>query len=168
MAQLQLPVFPAGVTQLSGDLGVECRDGKVSYFCGTLPVFTHREEDVKSFRFFTSQLYVDGKVTQSDIVRVFGVSEISVKRAVKLLSKEGPGGFWRPRPTRGPAVLTPAVLQQAQEKLDQGESLAAVAAALEVKYDTLRKAARHGRLHVPPGDPKKKAAPPRRGSRGRR
>ena len=84
MAQLQLPVFPQGVTQLSTDLGVSCRDGRVSYFYGTLPVFTHSEKDVKSFRLFTSQLYLEGKVKQANLVKVFGVSAISIKRAVKL------------------------------------------------------------------------------------
>jgi hypothetical protein len=147
MAQLQLPVFPQGVTQLSTDLGVSCRNGRVSYFYGTLPVFTHREEDVKSFRLFTSQLYVEGKVKQADLVRVFGVSAISIKRAVKLFEAAGPGGFWRPRPTRGPSVLTPEVLKQAQEQLDQGRTLREVAAQLQVRYDTLRKAVRAGRLH---------------------
>jgi hypothetical protein len=48
MAQLQLPVFPEGVTQLSPDLGVCCREGRVSYFYGTLPVFNHDAKDVKS------------------------------------------------------------------------------------------------------------------------
>jgi hypothetical protein len=147
MAQLQLPVFPAGVTQLSLDLGVSCRDGRVSYFYGTLPVFIHGEEDVKSFRMFTSQLYLEGKIKQADLVRVFGVSAISVKRAVKLYEAAGPGGFWRARPTRGPSVLTAEVLKQAQELLDQGRTLREVAAQLEVKYDTLRKAVRAGRLH---------------------
>ena len=146
MAQLQLPVFPEGVTQLSGDLGVSCRDGRVSYFYGTLPVFTHDAEDVKSFRMFTSQLYVEGKVKQSTLVKVFGVSAISIKRAVKLYEKAGAGGFWRPRPTRGPSVLRAEVLGQAQEQLDGGRSLQEVAAALGVKYDTLSKAARDGRL----------------------
>ena len=84
MAQLQLPTFPTGVTQLSADLGVSCRDGRVSCFYGTLPVFTHGEKDVKSFRMFTSQLYLDGKVKQADLVKVFGVSAIRIKRAVKL------------------------------------------------------------------------------------
>jgi hypothetical protein len=146
MAQVQLPVFPEGVTQLSRDLGVSCRDGRVSYFYGTLPVFTHDAKDVKSFRMFTSQLYLEGKVTQSSLVKVFGVSAISIKRAVKLYEKAGPGGFWRPRPTRGPSVLTAEVLRRAQEQLDQGEDLQAVAAALGVKYDTLSKAVRDGRL----------------------
>ena len=147
MAQLQLPVFPQGVTQLSTDLGVSCRDGRVSYFYGTLPVFTHSEKDVKSFRLFTSQLYLEGKVKQADLVKVFGVSAISVKRAVKLYETAGPGGFWRARPTRGPSVLTPEVLKEAQERLDQGQTLEEVAAQLQVKYDTLRKAVRAGRIH---------------------
>jgi hypothetical protein len=147
MAQLQLPVFPQGVTQLSTDLGVSCREGRVSYFYGTLPVFRHGEKDVKSFRMFTSQLYLDGKVKQADLVKVFGVSAISVKRAVKLYEAAGAGGFWRPRPTRGPSVLTPEVLKQAQEQLDQGQKLQEVAGQLNVKYDTLRKAVRAGRLH---------------------
>src|SRR5262245_48805031 len=147
MAQLQLPVFPQGVTQLSTDLGICCRDGRVTYFYGTLPVFTHGEKDVKSFRLFTSQLYLEGKVKQADLVKVFGVSAISIKRAVKLYEAAGPGGFWRARPRRGPSVLRAEVLKQAQEQLDQGQRLQEVAAQLQVKYDTLRKAVRAGRLH---------------------
>jgi hypothetical protein len=147
MPQLQLPVFPAGVTQLSPDLGVSCCEGRVSYFYGTLPVFSHGEKDLKSFRLFTSQLYLEGKVKQADIVKVFGVSAISVKRAVKLYESAGPGGFWRARPTRGPSVLTAQILKQAQEQLDQGRMLPEVAAQLEVKADTMRKAVRAGRLH---------------------
>jgi hypothetical protein len=148
MAQLQLPIFPEGVTQLSTDLGVSCREGRVSYFYGTLPVFTHDAKDVKSFRMFTSQLYLDGKIKEVDLVRTFGVSAISVKRAVKLMEEAGPGGFWRPQPTRGPSVLTPRVRKQAQERLDRGEGPQEVAAALGVKYNTMYKAVHAGRLHV--------------------
>ena len=50
MAQLQLPVFAEGVTQLSSDLGVCCREGRVSYFYGMLPVFAHDAKDLKSFQ----------------------------------------------------------------------------------------------------------------------
>jgi hypothetical protein len=93
MAQLQLPVFPAGVTQWSVDLGVSCRDGRVSCCYGTLPVFTPDANDGKSFRLFTSQLYLEGQVKQADLVRGFGVSAISIKRAVKLYQSAGPGGL---------------------------------------------------------------------------
>ena len=125
---------------------MSCRGGRVSYFYGTLPVFTHDANDMKSFRMFTSQLYLEGKVKQSTLVKVFGVSAISIKRAVQLYEKAGAGGFWRPRPTRGPSVLTLEVLRQAQEQLDGGRGLREVATALGVKYDTLSKAARDGRL----------------------
>ena len=54
-------------------------------------------------------------------------------------------------------MLTPEVLKQAQELLDQGQTLRAVAAQLQVKYDTLRKAVRAGRLH----ETVKKTRPPR-------
>jgi hypothetical protein len=148
MAQLQLPVFSEGVTLLTQELGVCCRDGRVSYFYGMLPVFTHQAGDVKSFRLFTSQLYVEGKVKQADLVRVFGVSAISVKRAVKLYEQTGPGGFWKPRPVRGAAVLTVTVLTEAQWQLDQGCSVQEVATRLQVKYNTLQKAVQAGRLHA--------------------
>jgi hypothetical protein len=147
MAQLQLPVFPEGVTQLTSELGVSCREGRVSYFYGTLPVYTHDAKDVKSFRMFTSQLYLEGKVKQADLVRVFGVSAISLKRAVKLFQKAGPGGFWRPRAVRGPSVLTRSALEQAQARLDEGRDLREVAEELGIKFDTLNKAVRDGRLH---------------------
>lgn len=160
MAQLQLPVFPNGVTQLSADLGVSCREGKVSYFYGTLPVFGHDAKDVKSFRLFMSQLYLEGKIKQAEVARIFGVSPISLKRAAKLYEQSGPGGFWRPRPARGPTVLTPEVLCQAQAQLEQGQTLRAVAVQLQVKLDTLQKAVRAGRLVVPPKKKKRKVPPP--------
>ena len=157
MSQLQLPVFPEGTTLLTPELGVCGRDGRVTYFYGTLQVFSHGAKDVKSFRLFTSQLYVEGKVTQADLVRVFGVSPISVKRAVKLYQVQGPGGFWQPRHLRGPAVLTPAVLEQAQGLLDEGGSPSDVARQLSLKYDTVQKAIRARRLHR---SVKKKMRPP--------
>lgn len=141
-------MFPEGVTLLSQELGVCCREGRVSYFYGTLPVFTHEAKDVRSFRMFTSQLYLEGKVKQADLVRVFGVSAISVKRAVKLHEQAGPGGFWKPRRTRGAAVLTPPLLLKAQGQLDQGCSVQEVASLLQVKYNTLQKAVQAGRLHA--------------------
>jgi hypothetical protein len=148
MAQLQLPIFPEGVTRLSRELGVCCQAGRVIYFYGTLPVFKHEAKDVKSFRMFTSQLYVEGKVKQADVVRVFGVSSASVKRAVKLYEQEGPGGFWKRRKPRGASVLTTAVLKEAQTQLDEDLTVQEVSSRLNVKCNTLQKAVLAGKLHV--------------------
>ena len=42
MPQVQLPIFPAGVTHINSEVAFEERDGKVYYFNGHLPVFPFR------------------------------------------------------------------------------------------------------------------------------
>ena len=59
------------------------------YFHGCLPVFTHAESDLKSFRLYTSQLVVNGTCTQAELVRAFGISSITMKRHVKRLRAGG-------------------------------------------------------------------------------
>lgn len=59
----------------------------------------------------------------------------------------GPKGFFSPRKTRGATVLTPAVLTQAQQLLDDEVAACDVADQLGIKRDTLGKAVLSGRLH---------------------
>jgi hypothetical protein len=47
-------------------------------------VFSHAGTDIATFRMITSQFCVSGHVKQSDIIRAFGVTSISVKRSVKI------------------------------------------------------------------------------------
>ena len=84
-----------------------------------------------------------------EIARAFGVTPISVKRSVKLYREEGAGGFYKPKKRRGPAILTPPVIEQVQQLLDEHEEVADIASKLNIKVDTLSKAIRAGRLHKP-------------------
>ena len=147
MPQIQLPIFPPGVTHITPLLAFSKQDGQVTYFNGSMPVFVHDEEDVASFRMITAQFCVHGNAQQADIVRAFGVTKISLKRAVKRYRQEGPKGFYVPPKRRGAAVLTPAVLEQAQQLLDEGLETSEIADRLDIKRDTLRKAVGAGRLH---------------------
>jgi transposase-like protein len=149
MPQVQFAFFPEGVTHITPLLAFGKQDGRVTYFNGNMPVFIHDEEDVDSFRMITAQFCVNGNAKQADIVRAFGVTKISLKRAVKRYREAGPKGFSMPRKRRGPAVLTPAVLSAAQQLLDEGVETAQVADRLGIKRDTLSKAVRAGRLHKP-------------------
>ena len=149
MPQMQLPFFPEGVTHITPLLAFRKEDGRVIYFNGNMPVFVHAEVDVASFRMITAQFCVNGNATQAPIAAAFGVAKISLKRAVKRYRADGPKAFYTPRRGRGPAVLTPAVLAQAQQLLDEGLETSAVAERLGVKPDTLSKAVRAGRLHQP-------------------
>ena len=147
MVQRQLPMFPEGSTEVTHDLAVEKCEGRVTYFYGTLPVFSHDENDDASFQMITAQFYTNGYVKQMDIVRAFGVTPISVKRAVKRFREEGVQGFYAEKKTRGAAVLTDEVLLQAQQLLSEGQEPYNVADQLDVKRDTFSKAIRAGRLH---------------------
>ena len=158
MAQIQLPFFPDGVTHITALLAFSKQGGRVTYFNGNMPVFVHDEHDIDSFRMITAQFCVNGNTKQAEIARAFGIPKISVKRAVKRYREAGPKGFYTKRKGRGPAVLTPAVLEQAQQLLNAGHETPEVADQLGIKRDTLSKAVRAGRLHKP----SKKKHPSRR------
>ena len=149
MPQLLLPIFPDAVTPIKELLSVGKQNGQVVYFHGVLPVFSHAEEDLATFRMITAQFIAQGHLRVVDVSRAFGVPALSVKRALKRYRQEGPKGFYVPPRRRGPAVLTAEVLKQAQALLDDGQTVPSVAAELGIKGDTLSKAVRAGRLHVP-------------------
>jgi transposase len=109
-------------------------------------VFTHHEDDHKSFQIFASQLYINGNCKQMDIVRAFGVSAISVKRWVKKYREGGSGAFFTKPKQRKPRVLTADVISRAQELLDEGWPRSRIAEELSLKPDTLYQAVRSGRL----------------------
>ena len=149
MPQMQLPIFPDGVEHINSELAFEKKDGQVTYFNGQMPVFVHAEDDIATFRLITAQFCINGNAKQSEISRAFGVTLISVKRAVKRYREQGPSGFYAEPKRRGPVVLTAAVLDEAQGLLDEGLETSEAAERLDVKRDTLAKAIRAGRLYKP-------------------
>src|SRR5580704_8000472 len=56
MPQVQLPIFPAGVTHINSEVAFEERDGKVYYFNGHLPVFVHEKSALATFRLFSTPI----------------------------------------------------------------------------------------------------------------
>ncbi len=141
-----LPIFPADSTELNSLVGFCSRNDFVYYFNGQMPIFSHHIADLKSFRLICSQLIENGVASQSEIIRAFGVSKISVKRYVKLYREEGAEGFFKPRKTRSKTVLTPEVLLKVQRRLDSGEPVGMICKDLDLKPDTVNKAIRSGRL----------------------
>lgn len=148
MPQIVFPVFAQGVVHINPGLAYKKEDGRVYYFNGhEMPVFSHDETDVRSFRMITSQFYVNGNATQAEIIKAFGIPPISIKRAVKTFRTHGPSGFYvSSQPKRKPRVLTPEVVTKAQKLLDEGNDIQVISSQLELKKDTLQKAVRDGRL----------------------
>lgn len=146
MPQMQLPFFPEGMTHINQILAFEKRDGTVTYFNGHMAIFSHDEDDTRTFQMINAQFCVQGTAQQSEVSRAFGIPKITIKRAVKRYREFGPKGFYQPRATRGAAVLTDEVLVKAQNLLDSGTSIPEVGKKLGLKADTLRKAVQAGRL----------------------
>lgn len=160
MPQMQLPIFPAELTAITPDVGFIRQEERIFYFHGQLPVFHHAVNDVATFRSYIAQLVVNGIATQAQIVQAFGIPAITVKRAVKKLREQGTAAFYALRRGRGPSVLTPERVSQAQALLDQGKKVGEVAAALGIQKDCVRKAVAAGRLHQPQAQPESSAEPP--------
>ena len=93
MPQVQLPIFPAGVTHINSEVAFQEREGKVYYFNGHLPVFVHDKSALSTFRLFSTQLVINGNATQAEISRAFGVPLVTVKRYVKLFREAGAAAF---------------------------------------------------------------------------
>lgn len=149
MPQLVLPIFPKDLSHINPSLGFCLRDGNVCYFYGSGfdPIFVHEEKDNKTFRMIVSQFYVTGKATQAQICRAFAIHPRTLKRSVKLYREKGPAGFYEPIiRRRGPAVLTDEVIANVENLLDQGGSTKEIAEKLEIKYDTLHKAIKAGKI----------------------
>jgi transposase len=146
MPQEILPLFPSDITMINAMIGFAKRDKTVYYFHGVAPVFSHHESDKASFRLFTSQMVVNGNATQSEIVKAFGISSISMKRYVKKYREKGARAFFEKPRGRSATVLTDEVLQGAQTMLFEGKSIQDIADEFEINILTLRKTVSEGRL----------------------
>jgi transposase len=146
MPQVQLPIFPVGATAINAQLAFQRRQEQVVYFNGHLPVFTHEAKDLASFRLFTTQLVINGTASQGEIVKAFGVPITTVKRCCKRYRQDGAGAFFKPRPRRQGTRLTDELLAQVQKLLDEGQSVPAISAQLNILATTLHKAIDDGRL----------------------
>ncbi len=147
MPQVQLPIFPAGSSLINDELGFERRDQQVVYYNGHLPVFTHEVEDLAAFRFFTTQLIINGTASQSQIAKAFGVPLTTIKRCCQRYRKQGgAAAFFKPAARKKGKRLTPERLVEVQGLLHQGQSVPEISRVTGLLASTLHKAIDDGRL----------------------
>jgi len=145
--QLHLPLFPKDIKLITATIGVFSKDGIVNYVVSGLPVFSHSEEDVKSFRYITSKLILQGLCKRSDISKCFGVSYDSVKRYVKRLEEHGDQGFFKNDLRQGSCYkLLPDVLNRMQKHINDGKTNSEIARQEGVTEGAIRYAIKQGKL----------------------
>lgn len=149
MSQELFPFFLPDTTIISNLVCYQKDKNRIYYFVGCEPIFSHHIDDKMEFRYITSSLIVNGKCKQVDIIRIFGVSKISVKRWAKVYREEGLDGFTKKKGKkrkRKGKVLTDDKLKQAQKLFDEGKTRTDVANEIGVLRDTLVKAIHAGRV----------------------
>lgn len=149
LLQKLLPLFSRDVTLINCYIGFANRDGIVYYFNGQMPLFSHEENDLDSFKMFMAQLYVNGNAKQSEINRTFNLNPINMKRWTQKYMEGGVRSFYTNGSgcSHNPRVLTESVIEKVQSLFDEGYSPLEAGAQLGLKADTLKKAIKSGKLH---------------------
>ncbi len=147
MPQLQVPLFPSETVYINQYLGFVQKDNVVWYFNGSMPLFHHAQDDLRSFKMFVCQLYVNGNAKQSEIARAFGVTNCSVKRWVKKFREGGNDVFFKSRTPRKATVMTSDKISEIQDYLDSGMSVPDISKIVKIKQGTISKAIQKNKLH---------------------
>jgi|HubBroStandDraft_4_1064222.scaffolds.fasta_scaffold29157_3 transposase len=146
MPQLHRPTFSPESRLIAEGVTVQVQNNQVVYFSGLLPTFQHAEDDLQSFRMYTSSLIEMKQARQVDIARTFCIPLSTVKRYLKLLRSRGKKAFFADHARRSAAVLKGETRQIVQRLIAEGKTVPEVAEASGVKANTLHKAIRTGRL----------------------
>ncbi|MBN2001127.1 hypothetical protein JW935_26515, partial [candidate division KSB1 bacterium] len=137
--QLLLPLFPNKIKLITATIGVFTKDGIVNYVLNGLSVFSHSENDNKSFRYITSKLILQGLCKRSGISKCFCVSYDSVKRYAKRLEEHGDQGFFKNDLRHGSCYkLLPDVLHRMQKHINDGKTNSEIARLEEVTEGAIR------------------------------
>ena len=147
MQQTILPLIPQEATPINEWVSVWNDGTHWTYFLGTHPISRHAAGELRLFRLTAAQLIDSGACRPCQVIKTFGVSKSSIDRALRCYRQEGPEGFFKAKGSRGKGtVMSAQVLKEAQVLLDEGLEKRAVAEALKVPLDTLRRAVWDGRL----------------------
>lgn len=149
MQQLIMPLIPSGATEINEKVNFFTEESMVHYFIFGVPVFEHHVDDRTGLKIAIGMLVHKGYCRNCEITRHFEVSQSSVKNWVREYGKKGVSAFFSSSKKTSYSVLTEPIKLKAQELLNSGRTRSDVAKELSIKYDTIRKAIKSGRLIEP-------------------
>ena len=147
--QHRMLFLPRGAEMISAHLAAARRDGRLTFFDASGPIFSCREEDDGALRFAAAMLTEPGLglAGPSQIARAVGRHR---SRVHEYRTRYREGGAVavevKRRGPRGASKLKGHVLVCAQELLTEGLSNCQVAAQVGVSEQTIRKGLKDGRL----------------------
>ena len=149
--QLLLPLFPSQTTLINNYLGVFTKDDTVYYLHSGVPVYTHDKEDLKSFRYITSQLIDAKRCKASEVAKTFGIRENLIYHYLKIYREYGAEGIFAEEKRGGKShKITGSRLLRIQKKLDAGKSNNCIAKEEKISEGSIRYALKAGHLKKNP------------------
>ena len=144
-----LPLQPPQATPIGRVWSMLDADGWTSYMRYLDIVDGHPSDDKPARLRRMAQIAHLRDATQLEIAAAFGVTRMTVHRALRRWREQGEAGFRQPRRPRRRTALDEAARQRAQQGLALGRSLRAMAAELGVSHETLRSYVQAGLVAAP-------------------
>ena len=148
-----LPLQPPQATPIGRVWSMLEANGWTSYMRYLDVVDGHPSDDKPARLRRMAQIAHLGHATQLEIAAAFGVTRMTVHRALRTWREHGEAGFRRPRQPRRRTALDQAARTRAQRALGAGRSLRAVATELSVSHETLRSYVKTGLVSPTTGRP---------------
>lgn len=143
----QLPLLPADATPISPSLAIQEGGDRIVFFNAAGPIYACRKDDHVGLRLGAQTMIQQELAGVGEIADALGVHRTTLFRDRRRLQEEGAAGLaGRRRGPKGPRVLTPERLQAAQDLLDRGTSVRAVASEVGVSEGSIRNAFKRGQL----------------------
>ena len=141
--QYRMPLLPSDAEMVSEHLAVARRNGRITFFDASGPIFTCREDDEGSLRFASVILteWSLGLATPSQLGKAIDRHRSRVHEYRKQYREGGSKAVEvKQRGPRGASKLKGIVLARAQKVLNEGKSNRMVAKLVGVSEGTIRKA----------------------------
>lgn len=142
-----LPDFPNGAMKIGDTLSILKKEGHVTYFVGGDNYFSHPADDLKAERFVLASLMENGHVRPCELEGPpLSLSHRTIMNWLKQIREEGPGSFFRSRPSKNISVMKPDKIAECESHLRDGKTVSSVAKLLDIGESTLRKAIKRGAI----------------------
>ena len=143
----RLPLLPPDAQQVSESLAIQQDDERIVFFNAAGPIYSCVKDDHMGVRLGAQTMLQQDLAGVNEIARALDIHRTTIFRDGRRLEGEGIAGLaGKRRGPKGPRLLPPAVLRDAQDLLDRGASMRATAAEVGVSEGTIRNAVKQGRL----------------------
>lgn len=146
----RLPLLPENARELGDNLAIAEQGTQIVFFNAAGPIYACDKADRASLRLGALTMIDLGLAGVTAMAKAVGLHRTTLFRDARRMKQQGVMGLEaKKRGPKGPRLLTPDLLERAQELLDSETALRATAKGVGVDEKTIRRAVQDGRLTRP-------------------